>query len=99
MNTGTNRPGFPSASIVIKMNDPNLIASLGVSLLLIAFFLNVFRWIAESSWIYILLNIAGAGIACYASILIHFTPFIILEGTWAAVACAGLLKKLRNPAV
>jgi hypothetical protein len=76
------------------MDFPSVIASVGVGLLLIAFFLNVFRFLNENSLIYIILNISGAMISCYASYLIQFLPFVILEGTWALVALIVLLRKL-----
>lgn len=76
------------------MDYPTIVASLGVSLLLIAFFLNMFHFLKENSLLYIGLNIAGASISCYASCLIHFMPFVILEGTWGVVAFIGLIKKL-----
>jgi len=41
---------------------------------------------------YVIMNILGAGLACYTSILIGFIPFVILEGTWAIVAVIGLIK-------
>ncbi|MBA2407963.1 MAG: hypothetical protein H0V65_08240 [Chitinophagales bacterium] len=63
-------------------------------MLLIGFFLNVFRFVNENSFIYIFLNITGAAISCYASYLIQFVPFIILEGTWALVALIVLIKKV-----
>ncbi len=76
------------------MDFPNIIASFGVSLLLIGFFLNVFQLLNEKSFTYILLNLLGAAISCYASWLIQFIPFVILEGIWGAVAFGGLVKKL-----
>ncbi|KAB2879098.1 hypothetical protein F9K33_10395 [bacterium] len=75
------------------MDIPILTGSIGVGLLLLAFFLNVFRKISTDSYTYILLNIAGAVISGYASYLIDYWPFVILEGTWALVACAALIKK------
>ncbi|MBL7996131.1 hypothetical protein JNM05_12230 [bacterium] len=70
-----------------------LTGSIGVGLLLLAFFLNVFKKISFDSYTYILLNIAGAAISGYASYLIDYWPFVILEGTWALVAIVALLKK------
>jgi hypothetical protein len=43
------------------------------------------------------LNILGAGISCYASFLIHYTPFIILEAVWCLVAVIALASSLRRP--
>ncbi len=59
------------------------IASAGVGILLLAFFLNLFKLLSQESKIYIVLNILGASLSCYASYLIEFMPFIILEGTWS----------------
>jgi hypothetical protein len=71
------------------MNYSSLVGSLGVTLLLAAFFLNLFRNIQQGSKLYIVLNIIGAGLSCYASFLIHYWPFVILEGCWMLVSVAG----------
>ncbi len=76
----------------INMEIENLIGTIGVSLLLIAFFLNLFKILKVEHPAYILLNLFGAGIACYASVLIGFMPFVILEGTWAVVALVALMR-------
>ncbi len=76
------------------MDFSTLIGSFGVALLLIAFFLNLFKFISEDNVFYMLLNIAGAGISCYASWLIHFMPFVILEAIWSIVALAALIRKM-----
>jgi len=75
------------------MNFSTIIGSLGVMLLLIAFFMNLFRFILPESKLYIFLNIIGAGLSCYASVLINYNPFIVLEATWCVVAVAALFKK------
>ncbi len=74
------------------MDLQDLIGTVGVSLLLVAFFLNLFKIISQESRSYILLNLLGAGLACYASVLIGFLPFVILEGTWATVALLALIR-------
>ena len=71
---------------------PGIIGSIGVGFLLLAFFLNLFKFLTQDTKIYALMNIFGAGLACYASILIGFIPFVILEGIWAIVAVIGLMK-------
>ena len=76
------------------MDFSTIIGSLGVTLLLIGFFLNLFKFISQESILYILLNIIGAGLSCYASVLIHYIPFVILEGTWCLVAAAAFVKKM-----
>ena len=37
-------------------------------------------------------NICGAGLSCYASILIHYLPFIILEAIWCGVGLLALIR-------
>jgi hypothetical protein len=79
------------------MNTNDIIGTIGVGLILIAYFLNIFSLIKKEGVLFFLLNIIGASIACYASVLISFWPFIILEGTWAIVSVIGLLKTIKKP--
>lgn len=74
------------------MTYTDWIGTLGVSILLSAFFLNLFHKLPQDKPWYEILNIAGAVIACYASILLNYVPFIILEGSWALVSIMGLIK-------
>jgi hypothetical protein len=78
------------------MNYNDIIGSLGVGLILIAYFMNIFSFIEKDGKFYFIINIIGASIACYASILIHYLPFIILEGTWAIVSLFGFMKVFKN---
>lgn len=78
------------------METTDLIATFGVSILLIAFFLQSFKFIKAESYSYCLLNLFGAAIAGYASWLIPFIPFVILEGVWSLVALLGLIKLYRS---
>ena len=73
-----------------------LIGSVGVLLLLLAFILNLFNILKTSSFLYSFLNFLGAGIACYASVLIDFIPFVILEIFWALVGLWGMIKAFSN---
>lgn len=75
--------------------DATFIGSVGVSLLLLAFLLNVLKFMRAEGWAYLGLNLVGAGIACWSSWLIRFTPFVVLEGTWAFVALIGIVRKAR----
>lgn len=68
------------------------LGSLGVGILLIAFVLNLLKKIKTDSLLYTLLNLFGAGIACYASILIRYFPFVILEGVWTILSLVALVK-------
>jgi hypothetical protein len=76
------------------MNISDWIGFLGVFILLIAFFLNIINVLHKNSYAYMLMNIIGAGIACAASILIHYLPFIILEGIWTIVSIGGFIQAL-----
>ncbi len=74
-----------------------LLGSIGVALLLGAFFANLCGWLRASSRLYQGLNALGAGSAAVASWGIDFMPFVVLEATWCAVALVYLLKP-RAPA-
>ena len=76
------------------MNTETVIGSLGVAILLLAFFLNLVRVLGTESYPYAALNLAGASLAGYASYLIGFAPFVVLEGTWAIVAGVALARRL-----
>jgi hypothetical protein len=75
------------------MNIIDLIGSVGVTVLLLAFFLNIFDIISKSGHAYIWMNFAGAALACCASLLIHYLPFVILEGVWSLVSAVAIAKK------
>jgi hypothetical protein len=78
----------------MKLSD--IIASLGVIILLIAFLLNLYKKMPTSSKIYSLMNLIGAGLCCYASWMVRFYPFVVLEGAWAFVALISLFKVPRG---
>ena len=78
---------FPAA-------NATLVGSIGVGLLLLAFFLNLFGLLRAIGYPYIALNLAGGALACLSSWMIGFMPFVVLERTWAAVAAIALVKKL-----
>ena len=73
------------------MGFSTIIGSFGVALLLIAFFLNLKGILKSNSLIYLWMNAIGAGISCYASFLIDYLPFVILEATWTSVALYGII--------
>lgn len=70
-----------------------LIGSAGVTMLLVAFLLNLVKMLRSDGWPYLGLNAVGAGLACYSSYLISFIPFVVLEGTWTAVTLIAIVKK------
>ena len=78
------------------MNSNDLIGTIGVGIILLAYFLNMFSLIPNNRKLFYLLNIIGASIACFASYLINYIPFVILEGTWALVSVVGLVKSYKS---
>ncbi len=76
--------------------DATVVGSAGVALLLLAFFLNLLRYLRADCPLYLGLNLVGAALACLSSYLIDFMPFVLLEGTWAAVAAIALGRRLLN---
>jgi hypothetical protein len=78
------------------MSAAEIIGSAGVALLLAAFFLNLFGYVPQRSRRYAAMNLLGAGLSCYASWLISFLPFVVLEGMWALVAATALVRRARS---
>lgn len=66
--------------------EPLVIGLSGVILLLIGFFMNLFKLVKVDSKAYIVLNIVGAGLATYYAVLVDALPFVLFEGIWALVA-------------
>lgn len=81
---------------LITFNTNDIIGFTGVFILLIAFLLNLSGKLSQQSPAYILLNIIGAGLACLASLLIRYIPFVILEGTWTLVSLVALFNYFRR---
>jgi hypothetical protein len=76
------------------MTITDIIGSLGVFILLLAFLLNLINKITKNNFLYIFMNLTGASLACIASVMLNYIPFIILEGAWALVSGAALLRKV-----
>jgi uncharacterized membrane protein len=77
------------------MSASEIIGSIGVALLLIAFFMNLFGMLHSDSRQYQAMNAVGAAVSCYASYLIGFAPFVVLEAIWCAAAVAAMLRGRR----
>jgi hypothetical protein len=74
------------------MSFNDWIGSVGVFLILVAYFCSTFNWMSAHSRVFFALNAIGAAMTCYASYLIRYYPFFILEGTWAIVSMIGWIK-------
>jgi hypothetical protein len=80
------------------MNYNDLIGTAGVGLILLAYGLSTLNVMNGKGKIFYGLNVLGSGLACYASWLIDYLPFVILEGVWFIVSLAGLVRARRiNP--
>ncbi len=78
------------------MSMAEMIGSIGVAMLLVAFFLSLFGLLGTETLTYQAMNALGAGVSCYASYLIGFAPFVVLEATWCAVALAAMARGNRG---
>ncbi|MBK5271620.1 MAG: hypothetical protein JJE22_11475 [Bacteroidia bacterium] len=77
------------------MNYNEIIGTIGVGLILIAYYLDTTVIITKNGKLFYVMNIIGATLACYASWLIGFIPFVVLEAAWTLVSIYGLMKTLR----
>ncbi len=80
------------------MSSADIIGSIGVAMLLAAFALNLTGHLLASGMRYAAMNTVGAGLAAYASWLIDYMPFVVLEGIWcvaSAVAAGTAFRRSR----
>ena len=75
------------------MNLSSWIGSVGVTVLLFAFILNLLKKLSADSSAYLIMNIVGALLAGISSYMINFWPFVILESVWVIASLVPLLKK------
>lgn len=68
------------------MSNSDIIGSIGVMLMLVVFILNIADKLSNDSPFYISMNLIGSTLACIASIMIGYIPFVLLEGTWAIIS-------------
>lgn len=78
------------------MDTISMIGTAGVSLLLLAYFLQIRGVISNFGKFYIGMNFIGAGLACLSSVMLRFYPFVVLEGIWAVVSLMPLVKRVKN---
>lgn len=78
------------------MSLSDIVGFTGVAILLLAYLLNLLKIATNRKWVYLLLNFIGAGLACLASVMIDYMPFVILEGTWSVVSLVALLSSLKK---
>lgn len=73
------------------MNITDIIGSIGVMILLIAYFININDYVHNDHPLYICLNIVGGILALSASIMLKYYPFIVLETIWCMVSLWALI--------
>lgn len=78
------------------MNHIDWIGSIGVFQILVAYILNLTGKLDSKDLAFMLLNLIGASMACLASILMEYVPFIVLEGVWTLASLISLLKYIQN---
>ncbi len=78
------------------MEAATLFSSLGVSLILLGFLGSSFKFLAQQSLSYWLLNLVGGILATIGAALIGSVPFVVLEAVWTVASAVGLVKLLRN---
>jgi len=76
------------------MSLSSWIGSFGVTILLLAFVLNLLKRLKADSIAYLVLNIIGAGLAGISSFMIDFWPFVVLECVWVIASFIPLIKKI-----
>jgi hypothetical protein len=74
------------------MSLSDWIGTVGVFLILVAYFCSTFRWMSAHSRVFFAFNTIGAAMSCAASYLISYWPFFVLEGTWTIVSLIGWIR-------
>jgi hypothetical protein len=77
------------------MTYNDLMGTIGVGLVLFAYFLNTMGYVPVNGKLFYVLNCVGGAISCYAAYLINFWPFVILEAVWTIVSIYGLMKTMK----
>ena len=73
------------------MNLTDILGSVGVALILLAYFINLIDKLSNDHPLYICMNICGAGLADAASIRLEYIPFIVIESAWTVVSLWALI--------
>lgn len=72
------------------MTTSDLLATLGVTTLLVAFVLNQRGQLSERHPAFLAMNLVGAALCAVSAWLVRFLPFVVLETVWGLVAGYGL---------
>jgi hypothetical protein len=78
------------------MNYIDWIGFFGVFQILLAYILNIAGKLDKDGLAFILFNLIGAAMACLASVLMNYLPFIVLEGFWTLASFISLIHYLNK---
>jgi hypothetical protein len=78
------------------MTISDLLATLGVTTLLVAFVLNQRGRLSERHPAFLGMNLVGAALCAVSAWLVQFIPFVVLESVWGVVAGWGLWRWYRT---
>ena len=70
---------------------------IGVTLLLLAFGLNLIKRLSEEHYVYLIMNVTGAGLAAVYAWQSNALPFVVLEAVWATFAGVRLVQLFGRP--
>ena len=76
------------------MSADQLVQIVGALLILTGFILTQGNLLDADSYLYLVLNLAGAAILAVLAFQAQRWGFVLLEGVWALVALAGLILRL-----
>lgn len=74
------------------MIDALYLGIIGMLLLLVSFFIEVFKLLHREHAVYLVLNLFGASIMTYYAYLINSWPFLLLNAAWALISLYGVIK-------
>jgi hypothetical protein len=82
------------------VSPDQIVQIIGALLILAGFIFTQGNVLAADSYLYLVLNLAGAAILAVLAFQAQRWGFVLLEGVWAAVAFAGLILRLlgKSPA-
>ncbi|HEY7145454.1 MAG TPA: hypothetical protein VH637_14520 [Streptosporangiaceae bacterium] len=80
------------------MSLADVLQLIGAALILSAFLLAQFRRLGTDSYVYLALNVAGAGILAELAAAGHQWGFLLLEFVWALASAGALIRKLARDA-
>ena len=78
--------------MTVALDAGTVVGALGTGVLLFAFVLNATGRLRVGP-LYLGLNAVGGAIAAYASYLIGFAPFVVLESVWCLAAIVRLVSQ------